>query len=148
MDDYCGSAIAREYMARTPKSRGYYDRFCLCLPGGETRSVTQYDPYPVVVAEGHGPLVRDIDGNEYLDVLNNYTALVHGHGFGPITAAVQAILSAGTVFPAPHVALLDLAETLVERYPPLERVRFTNSGTEANLLALRIAQRQPGARAS
>ena len=144
MNDYCESAITREYVTRTPKSRGYYDRFCLCLPGGETRSVTQYDPYPVVVAEGHGPLLRDLDGNEYLDVLNNYTALVHGHGFGPITEAVQAILSAGTVFPAPHLALLDLAEALIERYPPFERVRFTNSGTEANLLALRIARAATG----
>ena len=144
MSDYSESATVREYMARTPKSRVYYERFRLCLPGGETRSVTQYDPYPIVVAEGHGPLIYDVDGNEYLDVLNNYTALVHGHGFGPITEAVRPTLSSGTVFPAPHVALLELAEMLIKRYQRAERVRFTNSGTEANLLALRIARTATG----
>jgi glutamate-1-semialdehyde 2,1-aminomutase len=144
MNDYPESATTREYLARTPISRGYFDRFCLCLPGGETRSVTQYDPYPIVVADGHGPLIYDVDGNEYLDVLNNYTALVHGHGFGPITEAVQATLSSGTVFPAPHVALLELGEMMIQRYLPVERVRFTNSGTEATLLALRIARAASG----
>jgi glutamate-1-semialdehyde 2,1-aminomutase len=108
--------------------------------------VTHYDPYPVVLAEGHGALVCDVDGNEYIDVLNNYTSLVHGHGFGPITEAVQAVLTGGTVFPAPHLGLLDLASMLTGRYPAVGRVRFTNSGTEASLLAVRIARAATGRR--
>lgn len=127
-----------EYEARTTVSRALFEQFCRHLPGGETRSVTRYDPYPVVLAEGNGALVRDVDGNEYLDVLNNYTSLVHGHCFAPISEAVRSTLSVGTVFPAPTAALLELASTLTGRYRAAERVRFTNSGTEASLLAMRI----------
>ncbi|MGA2528428.1 MAG: aminotransferase class III-fold pyridoxal phosphate-dependent enzyme [Acidimicrobiales bacterium] len=135
-----------EYEAKTPASRAYFEKFCRHLPGGETRSVTHYDPYPVVLADGHGALVRDVDGNEYIDVLNNYTSLVHGHGFGPITEAVRAMLPTGTVFPAPTTALLDLASTLTGRYPAAKRVRFANSGTEASLLATRITRAATGRR--
>ena len=87
----------------------HYRQACACMPGGETRSVTLYQPYPVVLAEGQGALVRDLDGNEYVDVLNNYTSLVHGHAFGPVVAAVSAALPAGTVFPAPPPAQVRLA---------------------------------------
>ena len=138
--------LVGEYQARTPGSREYYQQACCYLPGGETRAVTQYEPYPVVLAEGHGALVNDVDGNEYVDVLNNYTALVHGHAFGPVVEAVQAALPAGTAFPAPHPAQLRLARMLTERYPAVDRVRFTNSGTEAALLALRIVRAATGRR--
>ena len=139
-------SLAGEYAARTPRSRAYHQQACRCLPGGETRSVTHYKPYPVVLAEGRGAVVCDLDGHEYVDVLNNYTALVHGHAFPPVLAAVQAALPAGTVFPAPHPAQLRLARMLTERYPAVERVRFTNSGTEAALLGLRIARAATGRR--
>jgi glutamate-1-semialdehyde 2,1-aminomutase len=138
--------LTNEYGARTPRSADHHRQACLHLPGGETRSVTLYQPHPVVLAEGRGALVRDIDGNEYIDVLNNYTSLIHGHGFGPVTEAVAASLPAGTVFPAPHPAQLRLAGTLTGRYPAVQRVRFTNSGTEATLLALRIARAATGRR--
>ncbi len=141
-----GTGLAAEYAARTPGSADHYRQACGYLPGGETRSVTLYQPYPVVLAEGCGALVRDIDGNEYVDVLNNYTALVHGHGFGPVVEAVAAALPTGTVFPAPHPAQLRLAAMLTGRYPAVQRVRFTNSGTEAALLALRIARAATGRR--
>jgi len=138
------AATVDEYMAKTPVSRAYFDQFCRYLPGGETRSVTHYEPYPVMLSEGHGALVCDMDGNEYIDVLNNYTSLVHGHSFEPISNAVLYALSNGTVLPAPTEALLELASMLTSRYPAVERVRFTNSGTEASLLATRIARAATG----
>jgi glutamate-1-semialdehyde 2,1-aminomutase len=138
--------LTGEFAARTSRSAEHYRQACAWLPGGETRSVTLYQPYPVVLAEGQGALVRDLDGNEYIDVLNNYTSLVHGHGFGPVVEAVAAALPAGTVFPAPHPAQVRLARMLCDRYPALQRVRFTNSGTEASLLALRIARAATGRR--
>ncbi len=140
------AGLTGEYAARTPRAGDHYRQACRYLPGGETRSVTLYQPHPVVLAGGHGALVRDIDGNEYVDVLNNYTSLVHGHGFGPVIEAVAAALPAGTVFPAPHPAQLRLAGMLCDRYPAVQRVRFTNSGTEAALLALRIARASTGRR--
>jgi glutamate-1-semialdehyde 2,1-aminomutase len=141
-----GRELTRGYTARTPESGRHHERACRYLPGGETRSVTLYQPYPVVLAGGRGALVRDIDGNEYVDVLNNYTSLVHGHAFPPVLAAVAAALPDGTAFPAPHPAQVRLARLLTERYPAVERVRFTNSGTEASLLALRIARAATGRR--
>src|ERR1700730_10744107 len=139
--------LVRQYTARTPASREYFGQLRQHLPGGETRSITYFEPYPVVLAEGHGARVRDVDGNEYTDALNNYTALVHGHGFGPATDAAIAAIPTGTVFPAPHPAQLRLATLLTGRYPAVELVRFTNSGTEAALFALRIARRATGRRA-
>ena len=109
------SDLTAEYAARTIRSGDHHRQACRLLPGGETRSVTMYQPYPVVLAEGHGALVRDLDGNEYIDVLNNYTSLVHGHGFGPVVEAVTACLPSGTAFPAPHPAQLRLAGMLTGR---------------------------------
>jgi glutamate-1-semialdehyde 2,1-aminomutase len=88
--------------------------------------------------------VVDVDGNEYLDVLNNYTALVHGHAFGPIVDALARAARDGSVHPAPHARQLRLAQTITQRYPAAELVRFTNSGTEAAVLAARIARRATG----
>lgn len=138
--------LVKEYSARTPASRALYHRFVAALPGGETRSVTFYSPYPLVLERGQGAHVVDADGNEYLDVLNNYTALVHGHAAPPIVRAAAAAMAEGTVFPAPTRHQLELAEAIVMRFPAVELVRFTNSGTEASLLALRLARRATGRR--
>jgi glutamate-1-semialdehyde 2,1-aminomutase len=135
-----------EYQARTSGSAAYHEQARRHLPGGETRAVTHFEPYPVVLAEGHGALVADVDGNQYVDVINNYTALVHGHAFWPVVEAVHAALPAGTAFPAPHATQLRLARMLTERYPAVEQVRFTNSGTEAALLVLRIVRAATGRR--
>jgi len=136
--------LVREYTAQTGASAQLYSELGQHLPGGQTRSVAHYEPHPVVLTDGSGALVHDLDGNEYIDVLNNYTSLVHGHAFAPVLSAVAATLPGGTVFPAPHPAQLRLAAMLTERYPAIERVRFTNSGTEAALLALRIARAATG----
>jgi len=136
--------LIREYEAGTPRSRELYGRFREHLPGGETRTLTYYEPYPVVIARGEGPMLVDVDGNEYVDVLNNYTSLVHGHAFPPIVAALAEAARDGVAYPAPHPRLLRWAELLTERYPAVELVRFTNSGTEAAILAARVARRVTG----
>jgi len=136
--------LIREYEARTPRSRELFERFRAHLPAGETRTITYYRPYPVVIARGEGPILTDVDGNRYVDVLNNYTSLVHGHAFPPIIEAIREAAAEGTAFPAPHPRQLEWAELLTERYPAVERVRFTNSGTEAAILAARIARRATG----
>lgn len=144
MDDL--AALGREYEARTPGSRALQSRLSAVLPSGETRSVTYFPPYPLVLTRGSGAVVTDVDGNAYIDVLNNYTALVHGHAHPSILEAAREAMADGTVFPAPNRPQLELAELLVERYPAIELVRFTNSGTEASTLALRIARRATGRR--
>jgi glutamate-1-semialdehyde 2,1-aminomutase len=136
--------LIRAYQARTPRSRELFERFRAHLPGGETRTLTYYEPYPVVIARGRGANLIDVDGNQYVDVLNNYTALVHGHAFPPVVAAIAEAAADGVAFPAPHPRQLRWAELLTERYPAVELVRFTNSGTEAAILAARIARRVTG----
>jgi glutamate-1-semialdehyde 2,1-aminomutase len=138
--------LVREYVERTPASAAAFARACRVLPGGETRAVTSYPPYPVIVAEGHGPWLVDLDGNGYLDLVNNYTSLVHGNAFAPVTEAVAELAPRGLAFASPHPHQVALAEALCARLPSVQRVRFTNSGTEASLLAARIAVRATGRR--
>jgi glutamate-1-semialdehyde 2,1-aminomutase len=136
--------LKREYQSRTAGSQRLHERLIRVLPGGETRSVTHFDPYPVAIQAATGVTILDVDGNEYIDVLNNYTSLVHGHGYGPAIEAIARATASGIAYSGPHSALLELAELLVDRYPAVELVRFTNSGTEAALLALRIARNYTG----
>lgn len=136
--------ILDEYTRRTKRSASLHRKLRRVLPGGETRSVSFFHPYPIVIESGNGAWIRDVDGNSFIDVLNNYTSLVHGHRFPPVEEAIVAALRRGTAYPAPHEGQLLLGEEIVRRYPAVELVRFTNSGTEASLLALRIARRWTG----
>lgn len=138
--------VVAEYRARTPASAAVFARARRVLPGGETRAVTTYPPYPVAIVEGQGARLRDADGRTYLDLVNNYTSLVHGNAFPPVTEAVSRLLPSGTAFAGPHLRQIELAELLAARIGSIDRVRFTNSGTEAALLAVRIAQRATGRR--
>ncbi len=133
--------LEKEYQGRTAKSRVVSQRLGVVLPGGETREVTQFEPYPVALQAAAGCTILDVDGNQYRDLLNNYTSLVHGHGFAPVVEAIARAVASGIAFSGPHNPLVELAELVVNRYPAVEQVRFTNSGTEASLLALRIARR-------
>jgi glutamate-1-semialdehyde 2,1-aminomutase len=136
--------LISEYQERTPGSAAAHCRASGVLPGGETRSVTHYPPYPVAMAEGSGARLVDLDGNEYLDLVNNYTSLIHGNAYAPATMAAVRTLAAGSVFPSTHRLQVELAELLIARVPSVERVRFTNSGTEANILAARLAKHVTG----
>jgi len=138
------ASVEETFSRRTAMSKAEHARLAASLPGGETRSVAGYAPYPVVLLRGAGNTVRDLDGNEYLDLLNNYTSLVHGHSHPRITAAVAAALPGGTVFPAPHPAQGRLAGLLAGRLPAVDLTRFTNSGSEAAVLAARLARHVTG----
>jgi glutamate-1-semialdehyde aminotransferase len=120
------------------------ERLRRVLPGGDTRSATFYEPYPIAFERGEGYRVVDVDGNEYLDFVNNFTSLVHGHAHPVIVQALVEQVGRGTAFPAPHRAQADLAERIVSRLPSVELLRYTNSGSEANILALRLARANTG----
>src|SRR5438105_3903217 len=139
-------ALVRAYRERTPGSAASFEAARRVLPGGETRAVTSYPPYPVIITEGHGARLTDADGHVYLDLVNNYTAMVHGSAFAPVTEAVAELLPQGFAFASPHPYQVALAELLAARVPSVQRVRFTNSGTEAALLAARIVARATGRR--
>lgn len=136
--------LHEEYASARPRSLAAFDRARRSLPGGQTRSVTHYAPFPTIIETGSGHTLRDLDGNEYLDLVNNYTSLVHGNAFEPVTSAVRDVLGRGTAFAAVHPSQIELAEQLTSRIAAVEQLRFTNSGSEAAALAARIARHFTG----
>lgn len=138
--------LVEEYTATRPRSCEAFEKARRVLPGGQTRSVTHYDPFPSLIRFGHGRTLVDLDGHEYFDVLNNYTSLIHGNAYGPASDAVRALLDRGVAFASVHSEQMDLAGRILERLPSAELVRFTNSGSEASALAARIARHVTGRR--
>ncbi|TDD42373.1 aminotransferase class III-fold pyridoxal phosphate-dependent enzyme [Saccharopolyspora elongata] len=98
--DYKASyaSLLDDYRARTSLSAAAWQRGRLVLPGGETRTVTTYSPYPTLIRKGQGAHLTDLDGNHYVDLVNNYTSLVHGSAYGPATEAAVAVLRGGAIF--------------------------------------------------
>jgi glutamate-1-semialdehyde 2,1-aminomutase len=133
-------ALIDDYLARTPRSRALFERATRSIPGGSTRTTVYTAPYPPFVAYGEGLRIHDIDGNVYRDFLGNYTSLILGHAHPAVVAAVEAQVRRGSAFGAPTVTEIELAEELRRRLPSVERVRFTNSGTEATMFAIRAAR--------
>lgn len=129
----------RDYADRRPKSREWHDRARAVMPGGNTRSVLAFEPFPFRVARAAGSELTDIDGHTYIDLLGNYTAGLLGHSPRPVLAAARTALDGGWALGAVHENEVRLAELLVERFESIEQIRFTNSGTEANLMALAVA---------
>ncbi|MHB8383678.1 MAG: aspartate aminotransferase family protein [Candidatus Binataceae bacterium] len=138
------SKIEEQYKAATPKSAEIAARAERVMPGGDTRTTAHYLPYSLTIARGDGPFLHDIDGNRYIDLLGNYTSLVHGHAYPPIVDAITRAAKDGTAWPARSEAQVALAELLCDRVASVERVRFCNSGTEAGMLACHVARRLTG----
>ena len=128
------------YNITTEKSRELIERLGRSIPGGNTRSLAYFAPYPLAISRGSGCRIWDVDGNEFVDLLNNYTATVHGHAVPAINEAMSNQAALGTVFPAPGEPQAELAERIVGRVASVEKVRFANSGTEAVMMAVRAAR--------
>jgi glutamate-1-semialdehyde 2,1-aminomutase len=131
---------SKRYNLTTARSRELIERLSRAIPGGNTRSLAYFPPYPLAISHGSGCRVWDVDGNEFVDLLNNYTATVHGHAVLAINEAMSKQAALGTVFPAPAEAQAELAERIVNRVASVEKVRFANSGTEAVMMAVRAAR--------
>ncbi len=122
------------------RSRKLADEARPLLPDGITRESTRRPPYAPAMASAHGSLLVDVDGDERTDLLFNHAALIHGHGYPPVTGAVAAQLHQLAAVPFPHEHQTKLAGLLAARVPVDEPLlRFTSSGSEAVLLALRLA---------
>jgi glutamate-1-semialdehyde 2,1-aminomutase len=125
---------------RTERSREISERLERSIPGGNTRSLAYFPPYPLAISSGSGCRISDADGNEFIDLLNNYTASVHGHAVPAVNEAMMEQAAQGTVFPAPAELQAELAERIVDRVASVEKLRFANSGTEAVMMAVRAAR--------
>jgi glutamate-1-semialdehyde 2,1-aminomutase len=134
------SAIAENYLARTRKSAKLNAEAKGSMPGGDTRSTAWFPPYPPFASSGAGAHFEDVDGNRYIELLNNYTSLIHGHAHPLVVEAIREQLGRGACFAAPHENTMRLAQMLCERIDSIERIRFANSGTEAVMMAIRVAR--------
>jgi len=129
-----------EYGSKTSRSRALHEEAVAVMPGGNSRTTTFFDPYPFYFQRGQGAHIWDVDGTERVDFNNNYTSLVLGHATPDVVKAVQAAAESGLSFPGPTEHEIRLAEMLVRRVPSVESLRFTNSGTEATMNAVRLAR--------
>src|SRR4051794_9745989 len=124
---------------RTPESRAMWERARRTLAGGVASSYQLRDPWPIYVSHGEGERVWDVDGNEYLDLHNGFGSMTQGHAHPAITAAVAERAALGTHFAAPTEDGVVVAEELARRFR-LPKWRYTNSGSEATMDAIRIAR--------
>ncbi|MGQ0614595.1 MAG: glutamate-1-semialdehyde 2,1-aminomutase [Planctomycetaceae bacterium] len=124
-------------------SRRAFARAREVLPGGVNSPARAFGPVggdPVVIASGRGARLRDLDGNEYIDLVMSWGPLLRGHAHPDVLRALEATAARGTSFGAPTEAETKLAELVVQRVPSVEMVRFVNSGTEATMSAIRLAR--------
>jgi glutamate-1-semialdehyde 2,1-aminomutase len=128
------------YAAARPRSAKIHEEARAVLPGGNTRSVLFYTPFPTAMARGERCFLEDVDGHHYVDFCGEYTAGLFGHSEPRIRAALHAAIAGGLNLASVGEREGQLAALLCARFPSLERVRFTNSGTEANMMALGAAR--------
>ena len=128
------------YQALTPGSAALAERARGLMPSGLSHDSRNFDPYPIYVDRALGPVKWDVDGNRYVDYFGGHGALILGHNHPAVMAAAHAALEKGTHFGACHELEVRWAELVTKMVPSAERVRFTSSGTEATLLALRLAR--------
>src|ERR1044071_2727816 len=134
--------IEREEKAlndRTHKSEDMYKRAAAVLTGGVASSYQLRDPWPIYLERGKGPRVWDVDGSELFDFHNGFGSMIQGHAHPAIGRAVSERYGKGTHFAAPTEDAIAVAEDLQRRFG-LPRWRYTNSGSEATLDAIRIAR--------
>jgi glutamate-1-semialdehyde 2,1-aminomutase len=130
----------RRYSDSHRKSRAQIEQASAVLPGGNTRTILFFTPFPLVVQGSEGCRVTCIDGRTYIDFLGEYTAGLFGHSDPVIKAAIKQALDNGWAHGAHIENEAVLARAVCGRFPSIEKVRFTNSGTEANLMALTTAR--------
>jgi glutamate-1-semialdehyde 2,1-aminomutase len=114
------------------------------LPGGTSRHHYLFAPWPIIASHGKGCRLTDIEGDTRIDCLNNMTALIHGHSDPDVNRAIIAQVEKGVSFSEPAEPEAVLARLLVERVPSLDQVHFRSSGTEAVMMAIKLARAYTG----
>jgi glutamate-1-semialdehyde 2,1-aminomutase len=132
------------YIDANPESRRLHEERARFMPGGNTRTTIHQPPFPLTIVRGEGARITDADGHEYVDFLGEYTAGLYGHSHPVIVEAIRQALADGIVLGAPNRYEATLAEAVCARFPAIDLVRFCNSGTEANLLALSLSRAVTG----
>ena len=134
------SKIIGSYIEKTPGSEKLASEALSVLPSGIAHDSRYLNPYALYIDKAFGPHKWDVDGNRYIDYFGGHGALLLGHCHPDVTTAVQSALALGTQFGANHPREVEWADQVIKMVPSAERVRFTSSGTEATLMALRLAR--------
>lgn len=132
------------YREKRPNSLASFEDATRYMPGGNTRTVLFHGPFPFRAAQGSGARLVDVDGNTMLNLLGEYTAGIFGHDEHRIRDAVHAAMENGINLGAHNSYEPRFAQRVCERFPSIEKVRFTNSGTEANMMAITAARAATG----
>lgn len=130
----------QRFINQNPQSAAQHATAAEVMPGGNTRTVLYAAPFPLVIERGEGCQLWDVDGHHYTDLLGEYTAGIYGHSHPVIRAALDQALNNGINLGAHTRMEAQLARAVCDRFPSIDLVRFTNSGTEANLMALSAAR--------
>ena len=138
------SPIVAAYVEHTPTSAQLFKRAQASLPSGLTHDARHLDPHPIYVERAQGSRKWDVDGHEYVDYMGGHGALLLGHNHPEVSEVAKRQLDIGTHFGACHELEIRWAELIKELVPSAEKVRFTSSGTEATLLALRMSRGSSG----
>ncbi len=152
MQDICQATkelypkLVNEAIRRTPKSRELYNQSVRVFPGGVTYRIRDFDPYPLFILRAHANRVVDVDGNVYTDYWMGHGALILGHANPSIVKTVSSQMEMGSHYGFEHPLAVKWGEVIKRNYKPVEMIRFTNSGTEANIYALRLARAYTGKR--
>ena len=128
------------FLQTNSRSEQLYRRATQVLPGGNTRQTVFSSPYPYYAKRGYGCIVTDEEGQERIDFVNNLTSLILGHGDPKVVEAVIAQVQQGSCFGSPTETEIRLAELITSRVATVENIRFTNSGTEAVMAAVKAAR--------
>lgn len=137
-------SVKKIYADARPNSRRLHTEACKYMPGGDTRTATFFLPFPNFIKYGDGAYMYDEDGFKLLDFQNNYTSLIHGHAHPETVEAVREQIAKGSAYTAPFEKQIELSAILTQHFPSVDMIRYTNSGTEANMHALRIARAYTG----
>ena len=137
--DQALSEAVEGFVASHPKAQAMQRRAAQVMPGGNTRSVLFTKPFPIRVERAEGCMLHDIDGHSYIDLVGEYSAGIYGHSHPVILAEVARAMGQGLNMGAHHTKEVEFAEAVAARFT-LERLRFTNSGTEANMMAIAVAR--------
>ena len=128
------------YVTANPKSAELHNQAIKYMPGGDTRNSIFWDPFPVYITDGTGPVLTDADNNKRVDFVNNMTTLILGHRPPEVIEALREQIDHSISLPAPSPSVVRWAELMCERVQSLDKVRFVNTGTEATLNAIRAAR--------
>lgn len=129
-----------KYLGKTQASAKLAEEARNYMPGGDTHGHFYNPPYHITIERGEGCYLFDVDGNKYIDCVNAYFVLIHGHCYSPIVKALEEQVKRGTGFGMPTKPQIQFAQHLSERVPSLEELRFVSSGSEATSMAIRAAR--------